>query len=100
MPSTGFRRCYAAGERFSGRVYCLTLNDFIGSSRMALFGSSGVYRSWMNAHVSESSKDYIAGRLTLEDRRMNYVYKELKWISVRNDAVLSRSSTSSQLPVG
>ncbi|TVU30527.1 hypothetical protein EJB05_22157, partial [Eragrostis curvula] len=74
--------------------------DFIGSSRMALFGSSGVYRSWIDAPVSESSKDYIARKSTLEDRRMNYVYKEIKWISVRNVVVLSRSSTSSQLPVG
>ncbi|TVU00103.1 hypothetical protein EJB05_54471 [Eragrostis curvula] len=67
---------------------------------MALFGSLGVYRSRINAHVSESSKDYITRRSTLEDRPMNYEYKEIKWISMRNDAVLSRSSTSSQLPVG
>ncbi|TVU37161.1 hypothetical protein EJB05_10461, partial [Eragrostis curvula] len=47
-------------------------SDFIGSSWMALFGSLGVYRTWIDAHVSESSKDYITGRSTLEDRRMNH----------------------------
>ncbi|TVU41287.1 hypothetical protein EJB05_14790, partial [Eragrostis curvula] len=49
-----------------------SLHNFIGS----FDGFIWIFRSWVDAHVSESSKDYIAGRSTLEDRRVNYVYKE------------------------